>query len=198
MQLWNSYVQAAALPPDPNYSHLWQFSVTLQGKESCHLSTESVAWIQGLGHHCVVSLSTLQLPMCLVVGMFAALICPVILRGTREEKIFLASLTFKDLSSSWRVVFVDWFPPVKWDWQLELQLEVEGAMPRAMQGWRDGGLAIWLCLILVSFSWVWKLQETCCLFTLPGPSYRSATTNWGLLVNSWAFWHRSLKIFGYF
>lgn len=61
---------------------------------------ESVAWTRDLGRHCIVSLGALRFPVCLVPGTFAALICPVILRGTREQEIFLVSLAFKDLSSS--------------------------------------------------------------------------------------------------
>lgn len=58
------------------------------------VSTESDKWIQELGHRCLVSLGALRFPVCLVTGMFAALICPVILRGTREQEIFLAALRF--------------------------------------------------------------------------------------------------------
>lgn len=134
------------------------------------VSIESLVWIQDLDHRRIVSLSALRFPMCLVAGIFAALICPVTLRGRREREIFLASLTFKDLSYGWMAIFVDWSPPVKWDWQLELQLEVEGAVPGAVQRWPGRGLSIWLCLILVLVSWLWKLPGTCCPFNLPGPS----------------------------
>jgi len=58
-----------------------------------------MALIQDLGRHCIVLLGALTFPLCSVTGLFAALICPVVLRGAREQEIFLALLAFKALSS---------------------------------------------------------------------------------------------------
>lgn len=98
------------------------------------VSTASVALIPDLGHHCTVSVSALGFAMCSVMGMFAALASQLPCREQVNRKYFLLCLHPEACPVAQGQCLLSDFSPVRWDCQLGLQVEVEGAVPRAGQG----------------------------------------------------------------